>query len=259
MEKKVHNEHIGKSISILNTIDHSDTFPYDEFFNLEQTELGHDIPNSGVTVCKNDNLTFAQGEESLIAFAAMNGPNLAGVAYVWMRDLTIAKEDRIFVSTDYGFKLVPIADTIATALGVQGHVYELELGGSIVLPTMRRSGVYKKLFNERITRVKAGLLTGRLQTSNRGVSIPQEDLFFTLCSQGHYNSNLLKDARLKGYMIFEEIDEMGISPNLIGLPRPQSSPSSHLAKKAQMNLIGFSSNDLGPIYATQFNNLEAVS
>lgn len=260
MEAKTrYDEHIGFSINILNTRDNSVNFPYMDFFDLELKELGHNIPNSGARICTDNKLTFGKGEESLIAYAAVSNNTVAGTGYIWARNLSTASEDKIFIQSDGGVVLVPIAYAIVNTLDLTGQVFELELGGAIVVPPMRGLRIYKKLFNERVRTIKTAVSSGELLTVNGGKAIPAEHLFFTLSSTGNYAPSQLKEARLQAGITFEGMAKMGINPDLVGKPRPLSAGSNHIAQQANMILVGFSANDLGPIYVQKFQYLEPIN
>ena len=254
-----HAEQIGNALNLLNTVHDPHDFPYEAFFQLEQREMGHDIVSSGTRICADGLLTFDKDGESLIAFGAMAGNSLVGAAYIWARNLSEKTEDQIFIPVNGGLLLIPISQAIAKSLDSSGPIFELELGGAVVVELMRKQGIYKKLFNERVSMIKPAILSGRVQPLNNGSPISVNQLYFTLSSTGNYQSGQLKEARRQEEIAFEQLSEIGIDVNLVGKPRSLSAGSDHMAKQANMTLVGFSANDLGPVYAEKFESLKPIN
>lgn len=230
----------------------SPTFPVDIFLAIQKEHMGHAIKPE--QICKSKSIMFGIPHESVLAYTANIKEKACGVSYLWSRDLTHADKDFIFVEVENGLMKISINQAVSKAFYHEGPIFELEFGGAYVNPEHRGKGIFNQLFSS-FSKTIGEIHKSEFKLMNDDKTVNKDDIFTTLTAKGPY-SNHAKLAEIKNQMktgdilSFETLSEIGIMCETIGEAREESKASKYIAeKKANMQLIGFSSNNLGPIYA----------
>lgn len=227
-------------------------FPLGQFLALEKKGLGHSYKPE---VVKSQLSVSPLG---ILGFAALTPDfdQVLGVSYLYPRKVDGNDEDRVCIVDHEGLKIKTFEGAIRDAFSQSKEhpVYELELGGSYVLPEAQGNGVYKNLVKSRL---EAIIELSKKGLTDNGQLIPNEDIFVTLCSKGaHEGNQALQKIKKNGSMTFTELESIGrISPDQVGQARQESLATSHMAEQLGMKLIAISSNNLGPIYAVRLKDL----
>lgn len=226
-------------------------FPIDAFIALQKQNMGHTIKPE--QICTENTIKFGKPYESVLAYTKKEGEQIHGTSYLWARNLTHADTDFIYIPTEEGLILSPIKNVLAANFAHKGKpIYELEFGGSFVEPEQRGKGIFSDLFSARMKTV-AEIQNGSFKLQDDEMPISNDDLFITLTAKGNYSDSEalidLKKTMQNGYISFDALTQMGIPYEMIGMARPESAASTHKAQAIKMQLIGFSSNNLGPVYA----------
>ena len=243
---------VPANLEMINSVG-SQKFPINAFLAIQKEQMGHTVTPE--QICQSKSIMFGIPHENVLAYVAMIDAKICGVSYLWTRNLTNADSDLIFVETQEGLLLTPINKAISTAFNHPNKsIYELEFGGTYVDKEQRGKGIYSKLFDQRVQTISA-IQNGEFQLLNGGETVATENVFTTLTAKGPHSDNsklaeIKKQMKAGDVLSFEKLSEIGIQHKTIGDAREESQASKHIAeKKTNMQLIGFSSNNLGPIYA----------
>lgn len=236
---------------ITDSMDDTDMFPVAEFIKTQHEQMGHEVGHE--QICKNKTVSFGIPYESVLGYVKQVDGKVIGASYLWARDLSHDDNDLILVETTDGLQLTPINQAIASAFHHQSrNMYEIEFGGSYVRPEHRGKGIFSELFSSR-TKTINEIQGGSFELVNNGVRVDPKNVFITLTAKGSYSNKTvisnLKQKAVHNLISFADFMTAGIPMEMIGVARPESAASTHKAQTAKMQLIGLSSNNLGPVYA----------
>lgn len=228
-------------------------FPTDKFLFIEKQGLGHSFEAANIAP------SLSVAPLGLLGFAAMgmDMKQVFGVSYMYPRQLDGKADDMVCVPDNEGLKVKTIEAAVRDAFSQpEGkHIFELELGGSVVAPEAQGNGVYKTLFESRLQAIAQLAKQGSIMSSG-GQPVANDEVFVTLCSKGaHQGNKTLKKMKREGAIGYGELELQGIQKGHIGKAREESLATSHMAEKLGMKLIAVSSNNLGPIYAIPLTDL----